>query len=153
MHRAGHGAVNLQEDEGHGQDREAYQHREPREPQAVGEEPQEREQEGAPREAVLHQQRPVQAGGVARLRSGRQVQRIGRHVGFPLGMGWVSGRFLGGIMASPEAFPEGSVRTTYRIPFVEGMRPSSRGSTATARRRARARPLNRLSAMWWLFSP
>jgi len=40
------------------------------------------------------------------------------------------------------------VLSHYRLPFVDGM-VSTRGSSSTAARRARARALNSASAMWW----
>ena len=46
-----------------------------------------------------------------------------------------------------------ALHQTESVPLVEGIRPGSRGSMAIAARITLARPLNRLSAMWWLFSP
>ena len=37
------------------------------------------------------------------------------------------------------------------MPLVAGIASALRGSISTASRSARARPLNALSAMWWLF--
>src|SRR5690606_7985808 len=87
------------------------------------EEPDEREDQRPPGDAVLDDDGLVEHTGIARLRARRQVQGIDRH----------------GVL--------------YRDPLVEGTRPSSRGSRATARRSARARPLKQLSAIWCWLSP
>ncbi len=42
---------------------------------------------------------------------------------------------------------------TPSVPLVEGIASALRGSISTASRSARARPLNALSTMWWLFCP
>jgi hypothetical protein len=41
----------------------------------------------------------------------------------------------------------------HSVPLVEGIESALRGSISTAARKARARPLNADSMMWWLFLP
>ncbi len=101
------------------------EHDQPGEPEPVGEEPEEREDERPPGKAVLDED-----GALERPRRPR-ARRRRRRAGC---------RFS-------------SQQTLQSVPLVEGTRPSSRGSSATALRSARASPLKQLSAIWWLLSP